>query len=66
MMAMPEPWDACQGELITGSGTSTGERSVLQSRKKDEGSWRSKEGLQTTRGDADRGLYPAVFPYGFG
>ena len=30
---MPEPGDTCQGELLTGSGTSPSQRSVLQSTK---------------------------------
>ena len=28
---MPESWDTCHGKLLTGSGTSSIERSVLQS-----------------------------------
>lgn len=31
MLEMPERWDTCQGELLSGSGTSPGERSVLHS-----------------------------------
>ena len=27
------PWDSCPGKLLTGSGTSPGERNVLQSTK---------------------------------
>jgi hypothetical protein len=30
---MTEPWDTCQGKLLTGSGTILGERGVLQSTK---------------------------------
>lgn len=30
MSEMPESWDTCQGKLLTGSGTSPGERSLLQ------------------------------------
>lgn len=33
MLEMPEPWDTCQGKLLTGKGTSPRERSVLQSTK---------------------------------
>ena len=33
MLEMPESWGTCQGELLTGSGTSPRERSVLQSTK---------------------------------
>ena len=33
MLEMPELWDTCGGELLTGSGTSPRERSVLQSTK---------------------------------
>ncbi|CAO2634474.1 hypothetical protein LEMLEM_LOCUS22679 [Lemmus lemmus] len=33
MLEMPEPWDTCRGELLTESGTSTRERSVLLSTK---------------------------------
>lgn len=33
MLEMPEPGDTCQGEPLTGSGTSPGGRSVLQSDK---------------------------------
>jgi hypothetical protein len=33
MLEMPEPWDTCQGELLTESGNSPGERNVLQSMK---------------------------------
>ena len=37
MLEMPESWDTCQGELLTGSGTSPRERSVLQSTKEVKG-----------------------------
>ena len=33
MLEMPELWDTCQGELLTGSGISPRERSMLQSTK---------------------------------
>jgi hypothetical protein len=32
-LEMPEPWDTCQGKLLTESGTSPRERSVLQPAK---------------------------------
>ena len=38
---MPELCDTCQGELLTGSGTSPRERSVTVNQ--DERSWRSEE-----------------------
>ena len=31
MLEMPKPWDTCQGKLLTGSGTTSRERIVLQS-----------------------------------
>jgi hypothetical protein len=33
MLEMPELWDTCQGKLLTGSGTSPSERSMLLSTK---------------------------------
>jgi hypothetical protein len=33
MLEMPEPWNTCQGKLLTGNGPSPGERSLLQSTK---------------------------------
>ena len=37
MLEMPEPWDTCQGEMLTGSGNSPRERSMLV--HKDERNW---------------------------
>ena len=33
MLEMPEPWNTCQGKLLTGSRTSPRERNVFQSTK---------------------------------
>jgi hypothetical protein len=33
MFQMPEPWDTCQGKLLTGHGTSPRETIVFQSTK---------------------------------
>ena len=33
MLETTEPWDSCQGKLLTDTGTSPRERSVLQSTK---------------------------------
>lgn len=33
MLEMPESWETCRGELLTGRGTSPRERSALQSTK---------------------------------
>lgn len=33
MLEIPESWDACQEELLTGSGTNLRERNVLQTTK---------------------------------
>ena len=37
VLKMPEPWDTCWGKLLTGSRTSPGESSLLQSTKMEKG-----------------------------
>jgi hypothetical protein len=43
-LKMSEPWDTCRRKLITGSGTSPGEISLLQSTKMIK-EWRSENHL---------------------
>ena len=58
MLEMPEPWDSYQEKLLTGSGTSLRERSVLPSTNRKESDIR--------HGDAEFGVCPAVFSSCFG
>lgn len=50
---MPDPWDSCQGKLLTGYGTIPKERNVLQSKK--------LEGDEEESSNIEFGIYPAGF-----
>jgi hypothetical protein len=59
MLEMPEPWDSCQGKMLIGTGTSPGERSLLQSKKmKELEIWRV---LYIRYGNIEFGVWPAAF-----
>jgi hypothetical protein len=60
MFEMPEPWDICWGKLLTGSGIGTGEKSLLQTTKMKK-SWKSKDHIDISLGDAEFGVCPAAF-----
>jgi hypothetical protein len=65
MLKMPEQWNRCRGKLLTGSGTSPGKSSLLQSTKiKKE--WRSEDSFDISHGDAEFGICPAGFLFFFG
>lgn len=64
MMEMPESWDTCWGELLTGSGTSPRERSVLLSTKL-KGVGALKSTLESVV-ETEFGVCPACFKACFG
>jgi hypothetical protein len=67
---MPEMWDNSLGELLKGSGTSSKERSVLQSAKmkgaRDLKSLLISDAWKWRHGDAEFGVCPAGFQSCFG
>ncbi|ERE65813.1 hypothetical protein H671_xg19925 [Cricetulus griseus] len=56
---MPESWDTCQGELLTECGTSSRERSVLQSTKQKR--FGDQKSVLTSDIEMQSGVCPAEF-----
>jgi hypothetical protein len=52
MLKIPEPWNTSRGKLLTGSKTSTGERTLVQSTKMKK-ECRSKDHFDIRHGDAE-------------
>jgi hypothetical protein len=61
MLERPEPWDICQGKLLTVSGTSQPQRKNCVAANKAERSWRSEESFDIRHGDAEFGVCQAGF-----
>jgi hypothetical protein len=62
---MSEPWDICRGKLLTGSRTSTGERSLLRSTKMKK-EWRSEDPFDIRHEMQSLGVCPVGFLTCFG
>jgi hypothetical protein len=54
---MPEPWETCQGKLLTGSGNISKKKCVAVN--KAESGWRSLEYFDIRHGDAEFGVCQA-------
>jgi hypothetical protein len=60
MLKMPEPWDTCQGQLLTGSGCFQPRRKKFVAvNKEKKGSWISEDHLEIRHEDAEFGVCPA-------
>ena len=62
---IPEPWDTCWGKLLSGSGTSSGESSLLQSTKRKK-EWGCEDRFDISYGDTEFAVCPAGFLSFFG
>jgi hypothetical protein len=68
MMQMPQPWDTCQGQLLTRCGACTRGRSVLSTRLEKVGHLKSAltSDMNTAFGDCSAGFqscFDPVFPH---